>query len=229
LNRFSKAGCPGRRGAKKRAFVVAACLILSLAIAVAPASSAQTDLGKRVTINVTQVAPGEAFEFIARELGCTITVDPAVEKPLTVQVVDMPVTDVITVICRSIEREYRFDGKNLLIKPLSAGRRRQMASMEEHSRKLDSRLPAGMRFDDTPFKDVLDIIGEAAGLELRPWKDEGSRKVTIDGGCKTVNGALEVLVRQIDGEGVVMMKTWAGSWGQCRSVDERRGSQRVMK
>jgi len=44
-----------------------------------------------------------------------------------------------------------------------------------------------------------------------------------------VNGALEVLVRQIDGEGVVMMKTWAGSWGQCRSVDERRGSQRVMK
>ena len=43
-------------------------------------------------------------------------------------------------------------------------------------------------------------------------------------GGKTVNGALEVLVRQIDGEGVVMMKTWAGSWGQYRSVDKRRGS-----
>ena len=184
LNRFSKAGCPGRRCAKKRAFVVAACLILSLAIAVAPASSAQTDLGKRVTINVTQVAPGEVFELIARELGCTITVDPAVEKPLTVQVVDMPIIDVITVICRSIECEYRFDGKNLLIKPLSASRRRQMASMEEHSGKLDSRLPAGMRFDDTPLKDVLDIIGEAAGRELRPWKDEGSRTVAIDGGAR---------------------------------------------
>ena len=165
-----------------RAYVMAACVILS--IAVAPPASAQTDLGKRVTINVTQVAPREVFELLARELGCTITVDPAVKKPLTLQVVDTPVTDVLTVICRSIDCEYRFDGKNLFIKPLSASRRRQVASMEEHSRKLESRLPAGTRFDDTPLKDVPDIIGEAAGLELRPWKDEGSRKVAIDGGAR---------------------------------------------
>jgi len=86
-----------------------------------PRSSAQTDLGKRVTINVTQVAPGEVFELIARELGCTITVDPAVEKPLTVQVVDMPVIDVITVICRSIECEYRFDGEGVEMMKTWAG------------------------------------------------------------------------------------------------------------
>ncbi len=205
-----------------RARVVAACFILSLGIAVAMLVSAQTDLGKRVTINVTQAAPREVFELLARELGCTITVDPGVKKPLTLQVVDMPVTDVLTVICRSIECEYRFDGKNLFIKPLSASRRRQVASMEEHSRKLESRLPADMRFDDTPLKDVLEIIGKASGLELRPWKDEGSRKVTIDVGGQTVNQALEAVVRQIDGEGVVMMKTWAGSWGQYRLADKRR-------
>jgi hypothetical protein len=40
-------------------------------------------------------------------------------------------------------------------------------------------------------------------------------------GGKTVNEALEAVVRQIDGEGVVMMKTWAGSWGQRRLVDKR--------
>ncbi len=32
----------------------------------------------------------------------------------------------------------------------------------------------GMRFDGTPLKDVLDTIGKAAGLKMRPWKDEGS-------------------------------------------------------
>jgi len=203
-----------------RAYVMAACVILS--IAVAPPASAQTDLGKRVTINVTQVAPREVFELLARELGCTITVDPAVKKPLTLQVVDTPVTDVLTVICRSIDCEYRFDGKNLFIKPLSASRRRQVASMEEHSRKLESRLPANMHFDGTPLKEVLDTIGKAAGLELRPWEGEGTRKVTVEVGGKTVNEALEAVVHQIDGEGVVMMKTWAGSWGQYRLADKRR-------
>lgn len=203
-----------------RAYPLAACL--ALAIAAASPASGQTNLGRRVTIDVTGVAPQKVFELLARELDCTITVDPAVKKPVTLRVVDMPVTDILSMICRSIECEYRFDGKNLFIKPLSATRRRQIASMEEHSRKLESRLPMGMHFDGTPLKDVLDAIGKAAGLKLRPWKDEGSRKVTIDVGGKTVDEALEAIVRQIDGEGVVMMRTWAGSWGQHRLVDKRR-------
>ncbi len=72
------------------------------------------------------------------------------------------------------------------------------------------------------MKDVLDTIGKAAGLELRPWEGEGTRKVTVEVGGKTVNEALEAVVHQIDGEGVVMMKTWAGSWGQYRLADKRR-------
>ncbi len=127
------------------AYVVAACFVLSLAFAAAAPAPAQTDLGKRVTINVTQVAPSEVFDLLARELDCTITVDPAVKKPLTLKGVDMPVTDILIMICRSIECEYRFDGKNLFIKPLSASRTHQVASMGEHSRKLESRLPTGMR------------------------------------------------------------------------------------
>jgi hypothetical protein len=70
---------------------------------------------------------------------------------------------------------------------------------------------------------VLDAIGKSAGLKLRPWKDEGSRKVTIDLGGKTVDEALEAVVRQIDGEGVVMVRTGGrGSWGQRRMVDKAR-------
>ena len=201
-----------------RAYATAVCLVL--AIAAALAASAQTNLGKRITIDVTDVAPQKVFELLALALDCTITVDPALKKPLTLQVVDMPATDIIVRICQSIKCEYRFDGKDLFIKPLSASRRRQVVSMEEQSRKLESRLPTGMHFDGTPLKEVLDTIGKAAGLELRPWKDEGSQKVSIDVGGKTVDEALEAIVRQIDGEGVVMMRIWAGSWGQHRLVDK---------
>jgi hypothetical protein len=152
--------------------------------------------------------------LLAHELDCKITVDGAVKKPLTVQVVDTPASDIIVTLCQSIGCEWRFDGKDLFIKLLSAGRRRSAASMkvmsreaEELSGKLQSRLPPGMHFDGTPLLDALDTIGKAAGLNLRPWKDEGGRKVTIDVGGTTVNEALEAVVRQIDGEGVVMMRT----------------------
>jgi len=205
-----------------RTNLVLTCLVFALAT-VSPAS-AQTNLGRRVTIHVTEVTPQKVFEQLARELDCRITVDSAIKKPLTLRVVDTPVTDILSMICRSIQCEYRFDGKNLFIKPLSASRKRQIAAMEEHSRKLASRLPTGMHFDNRPLKEVLDSIAKPAGLELRPWKDEGSRKVTIDVGGKTVTEALEAVVRQINGEGVVMIRTWAGSWGQYRLVDKDRES-----
>jgi len=200
--------------------LVLTCLVFALA-AVSPAS-AQTNLGRRVTIHVTEVTPQKVFEQLARELDCRITVDSAIKKPLTLRVVDTPVSDILSTICRSIQCEYRFDGKNLFIKPLSANRKRQIAAMEEHSRKLAGRLPTGMRFDGVPLKNVLDSIGKTSGLKLRPWKDEGIRKVTIDVGGKTVDEALEAIVRQIDGDGVVMMQTWGGSWGQHRLVDKPR-------
>ena len=203
-----------------RAYVAAACLVL--AIAAALPASAQTNLGKRITIDVTDVAPQKVFELLARELDCKITVDRAVKKPLTLRVVDLPASQILATICQSINCEYRFDGKNLYIKQLSAARKRQTTAMEEQSGKLQSRLPPGMHFDGTPLKDVLDAIGKAAGLQLQPWKDEGSRKATIDVGGKTVEEALEAVLRQIDGEGVVMMRTSQGSWGQHRLVDRRR-------
>jgi type II secretory pathway component GspD/PulD (secretin) len=196
-----------------------AAAALALVIATPLPGSAQTDLGRRVTIDVTEAAPQKVFESLARSLGCTITVDPAVKKAVTLRVVEMTANDVIVMVCQSIGCEYRFDGKDLFVKPLSGARKRQIASMEAHSKKLQSRLPAGMHFDGKPLKCVLDTVGQATGLELRPWKDEGSRKVTIDVGGMVVDEALAAIVRQIGGEGVVMMRTWAGSWGQHRVVE----------
>ena len=212
------------------AYVSAACLVLALATAAGLPASAQTNLGKRVTIEVTKATPQKVFELLAHELDCKITVDRAVKKPLTLRLVDRPASDIIVRICQSIECEWRFDGKDLFIKPLSAGMRSHAAAMkelskrtEERSRKFESRLPAGMHFDGTPLQDVLKTIGKTAGLKLRPWEDEGGRKVTIDVGGKTVNEALEAILRQIDGEGVVMLRTGGrDSWGQYRLVERRR-------
>jgi len=208
-----------------RASTLAALFVLS--VAAASPASAQTNLGTRVTIDVTGAAPQKVFELLAHELDCEITVDRAVKKPLTLRLVDRPASDIIVTICQSIECEWRFDGKNLFIKPLSAGRNAASMKefskrMEERSRKFESRLPAGLHFDGTPLQDVLDTIGTTAGLKLRPWKDEGVRKVTIDVGGKTVNEALEAVVRQIDGEGVVMTQLGRGSWSQYRLVDKAR-------
>jgi hypothetical protein len=51
--------------------------------------------------------------LLARELDCTITVVPAVKKPLTLRVVDTPASDILSKTCRSIKCEYRFDGTPL--------------------------------------------------------------------------------------------------------------------
>jgi hypothetical protein len=117
-----------------RSFTATVCL--GLALLALPASvSAQTSLNKRVTIDVTEVAPRQVMELLARAVGCTIEdgsgslqsiktllgmkepcrffVDPAVTQPLTMRLVDVPVYSVLPMICQSIGCEYRFDGTTM--------------------------------------------------------------------------------------------------------------------
>jgi hypothetical protein len=91
--------------------------------------------------------------------------------------------------------------------------------MEERGRILLSRLPEGMSFKDVPLSNVLEEISMACGLEIKPWKDEGDRKVTIDVSGMTVDGALKAVVLYVDGEGAVVIKqeyflhqSWAQYW-----------------
>jgi hypothetical protein len=220
-----------------------ATICLGIALHALPASvSGQTSLNKRVTIDVTAVPPRDVVALLARAVGCTIDggsdpgppaskpvgsrptcrfhVDPAVTQPLTIRLVDVPVDAALGMICQSIPCEYRFDGTNVWLKPLSESRKRQTSAMQEYFRKLESRLPQGMRFDGATLASVLEAIGQATGLELKPYKGEGDRKVTLEVGGKTVNEALEAVVRQVNGEGVVMIRSWDGSMAQYRVVPQ---------
>jgi hypothetical protein len=218
-----------------RSFAAAACLGLAI-LAVPALARAQTALSRRVTIDVTESAPRHVVELLARAVGCRISddpdlllpvkkmlgikpscffwVDPAVTQPLTMRLVDVPVYAVLPMICQSIRCEYRFDGTNVWIKPLSNERRSRTALATEWQRKLGSPLPENMRFDNTPLVDVLSAVGKASGLELWPWRNEADRKVTTDVSGETVSAALESIVSQVGGEGAVLIRTWQGSIGQ---------------
>jgi hypothetical protein len=228
-----------------RSLVTVVCLGLALVAAPAGAGD-ETDLSRRVTIDVTEVAPGQVMALLARAVGCSFAegsdsdplrpirkllgaeqkcrffVDPALTQPLTLHLVNVRVDSVLPVICQSISCEYRFDGTNVWLKPLSESRRRQTAAREAHFRKLESTLPQGMRFEGAALADVLQAIGAASGLFLEPWKGEGEKKVTVDVSGRTVNEALEAVVSRIEGEGVVMIRSWDGSMAQYRVVDRRR-------
>jgi hypothetical protein len=89
--------------------------------------------------------------------------------------------------------------------------------MEERSRILQSRLPEGMSFEYVPLSNVLEQISKACGLEIKPWKDEGDREVTIDLSGMTVDDALNAVVLHVGGEGAVLIRQeyfLHQSWGQ---------------
>ncbi len=89
--------------------------------------------------------------------------------------------------------------------------------MEERKRILQSRLPEGMTFEDVPLSSVLDEISKVSGLEIKPWKDEGDRKVTLDASSMTIDEAIKAVLLYVDGEGAVLIRQkyfLHQSWGQ---------------
>jgi hypothetical protein len=88
---------------------------------------------------------------------------------------------------------------------------------EERNTRLQSHLPEGMSFEEVPLSTVLEEISKASGLVIKPWEDEGDRKVTINLSGMAVDEALKAVVRYVDGEGAVLIKQkyfLHHSWGQ---------------
>ena len=89
--------------------------------------------------------------------------------------------------------------------------------MEERNRKLQSRLPEGMSFEEVPLSSVLEEISKASGLNIKPWEAEGDRKVTLDVSGMTVEKAIKAVLLYVDGEGAVLIRQkyfLHHSWGQ---------------
>jgi hypothetical protein len=146
---------------------------------------------------------------LAKDLQCKIKVDPALKTPITLRLVDARLgADILPTLAKVIDCEWNFDGTSLFIRPMPESRKRRQRAQEAFEEKLESPLPAGMRFDGVTLKSALEAVGKAPGLELRPWKGEGDYKVTLDVSGKTVDEALKCLIAQNpNAEGIVMIRT----------------------
>lgn len=182
------------------------------------------NLEKPVSIDVENVPPRDVFDQLAGELGCDISVSPFLWKHVTLQVENTPIYKVISLVCPQIGCKEINYGNRLAIKPLTIFdkiRAKQWKEfnkmMDERNRILQSRLPDGMSFEDVPLSTVLEEISKVSGLELKPWQDEGDRKVSIDLSGMVIEEALKAVVLYVDGEGAVLIHQkyfLHESWGQ---------------
>jgi hypothetical protein len=206
-------------------FLLVALLLVAYATkARAAEPSCSIDLGKRVSIDVTDVKPHRFFEGLSHQAGCSITVSPLVWKHVTLHVKGMQISRVLDSVCTQINCKYIYNAGQLSIQPLTIIdnlRARQWEqfnkSMEERNRVLQSRLPEDMTFEDVPLSSVLDEISKVSGLVIKPWKDEGDRKVTLDVSSMTIEEAIKAVLIYVDGEGAVLIEQkyfLHHSWGQ---------------
>ena len=181
---------------------------LSLSLLSPAALADKTDLGRRVTIDVTNASPQHVFGLLAQTLQCRVKVDRALKTPITLRMVDARVgTDVLPALSKLIDCEWRFDGKNLFIRPMPASRKHLQRDWDAFNKKLNSPLSAEMRFESVTLDSALKALGKAAGLKLRPWRGEGGCKVTRDVSGKTVDEAIQALIAEVpNAEGVVMIQ-----------------------
>ncbi len=182
-------------------------------------SSCDIDMGMRVTINVTDVKPQVVIDQLATNPDCAITLYPFVGKHVTVNVENATVSEVIGIICPQIRCKWILNEHHLTIRPytfIDKWQDNQWVELEQRRTILRSRLPEGMVFENVPLSAVLKEISKACGLTIKAWKDEGDRKVTMDVSGMIVDEALKAVIRSVDGEGAVLIKSGGlfGSYGQ---------------
>ncbi len=182
------------------------------------------DMHKYVSIDVTDADPRTVFDQLDGQADCSITVSPFVRKHVTLHAVHATVASVFSDVCQQIGCKYILNDNHVTIKPYTIIDKLQAAKwkkfnqvMAERQRILESRLPEGMRFENITLTMALQEISKATGLEFKPWKDEGERKVTIDVSGMIVNDAVKALLLNVAGEGAVLIKPGSerlNSYGQ---------------
>jgi hypothetical protein len=200
-------------------FLVAIALSSCSPKARAADPSCYIDMGMRVTINVTDVKPQVVIDQLAANPDCAITLYPFVGKHVTVNVENATVSEVIGIICPQLKCKWIVNENHLTIRPytiIDKWQDNHWVELEQRNIILQSSLPEGMVFEDVPLSAVLKEISQACGLTIKAWEDEGDRKVTMDVSGMTVDEALKAVIRYVDGEGAVLIKSGGlfGSYDQ---------------
>jgi len=164
--------------------------VLTATMLAAPAVSGQnqSDLQRRVSINVNAVTPRQVLEMIARAVDCTVTVDPKVIQPVTIRVSRVTARTALNAVCESVGCRWRLDGRTLRVDVEQADTP-QPDSVAEKSAKprLSDPLPSG-----EPVYTIGDgVTAPVVVKEERPQYTRAAMKAKIQGEV-----AVEFVVRR---------------------------------
>ncbi len=136
-------------------------LILAAAFGLAlPASgSAQINLDGRVTISFTAVPPSMLFGFLAKMGRFEVSLDPVLQKSVTITLQDVKLRTVLDASCDSIGCTWSVDGNKLVVQALPPDPSRGKGWIEPPGKVM----PAGSRFVNMPVETVLEAISRVAG------------------------------------------------------------------
>ena len=198
--------------------ILLAVLVLSSCSSGDREASTSCSINKRVSIDVTDSRPRKAFDQLSKELNCKITVYPFFMHTVTVHMKNVRASEIIVALTQQLNAKYVYNvGERLSVMPLTPIDKWRAHYWEEFNRefaemnrKFETRLPEGMVFEKVTMSTVLKEISNASSLEITPMQGEGDRLVTVDVSGMIVQDALEIVVRNVDGEGHVMVKTWNG-------------------
>jgi hypothetical protein len=183
----------------------AAAQVTYLKTAPGPEQAAGT---RRVTLDLKDVAPASAFKALADAIGVTVTVDEAVTGPVDIKVRDVSAKTALDAMCESIGCQWAFVGANLAVKPaksigvvvsgtVDASNRGKLARTQEVFGRLKQKLPADMKFENTPIEQVNARLSQALGLPVRlSCKDPAVQSLTIDLSNQTLQGGLMMIAGQ---------------------------------
>lgn len=154
---------------------------------------AQVNLDARISISFTSVPPAKLFHLAATGGGFEVTVDPALQEPITITLNDVTLRTVLNASCDSVGCRWSTDGNRLVVEALPPDPSRGKGWIEPQGKTM----PSGMQFVNTPVRDVLDAISHVAGVgfEYKVEEVDANQPVTVDVSNQNVMRAVGMVVK----------------------------------
>lgn len=188
-------------------FVFAACFVLAGSPAIA-----QDALSKRISLDLKEMAPSQAFRVIAELSSMGVAISPKVTAPVDILVHNVTAKTALDAICQSIGCRWTVSDNVLSVTPADdstpTGRidpgavspvllqnigtlEQRKVLLERMKEALKKPLPADMKFENAPLSEVSARLSEALGLTVTLMSENPAvRTVTADISNKTLMTAL---------------------------------------
>ena len=147
---------------KKRSSLLALSLALALPLAAVPAAlrAAADPLDGRINIELRNAAPAEVFKSFGQLTGMEVTIDPAIQRKLSIRLENVRVRTALDAACESLDCRWEpRDGRLVFTAVPGGGERKPPA-------KADAREVIDIRVTNADVQDLIKTFGELVGAEV---------------------------------------------------------------